>query len=369
MEAGYDVELSMLTGYCHVDDGRNILVRQFLASGCDELMFIDADIGWYAEDLVRFVGHDRDVVAGTYPQKSDRGRFPCQFLDGLLHANDGLLEVMGVPTGFLKIKRRVLQVLHEQAQHYRADSDDAAMTAEIFEREVVGQDRLSGDLNFCRKWRELGGRVFVDPELRLEHVGEKTWSGTFGSYLRRLNGLSLVRGIEKIKRREYERDDVIALFDEWDNDGWCAGHELLAACIEVAFQANTVIECGSGLTSLLMAATGAEVHSLEHDPVWAAHMRGEKDRLGLDSLNVHLAPLKGGWYSGYESLPWERCDVVVCDGPPPQLGSRDRIFDVLANKGVRPLVLRDDMTVAPVVEGYTAELMGTVRPFAVLRAA
>jgi acetone carboxylase gamma subunit len=42
----------LLSGNCHVDDARNSVVREFLASDCTELVFIDADVSWEPETLV-----------------------------------------------------------------------------------------------------------------------------------------------------------------------------------------------------------------------------------------------------------------------------------------------------------------------------
>lgn len=325
IDAGLEVELSILSGYCHVDDGRNILVSHFLESGCDELMFIDADIGWHVEEMVRFVSHDRDVVAGTYPQRSDTGRFPCQYLEGDLRADSaGLLEVKGVPTGFLKIKRHVLERLFGEARQY---TEAGRPTAEIFERDVIAGDRISGDLNFCRKWRAMGGKIYVDPELHLQHVGEKTWQGTFGSYLRKLNGLDLVRGIEKIRARQFERSDVFSLYDEWGDDE--VGHEFLTTCIEAAYQAMGPV-IAFGLPGLCMAATGAEVHVPE-----SRRMIDAKKRLDLDTL--------------YFDTP-KQADIVVTAG---KVRGRPRCIIHTDRNYIR--------------DGYRAEVMGQLRPFAVLK--
>jgi len=382
LEAGYDVELAILTGHCHVDDARNVLVRQFLASHCDALMFIDSDVGWFADDLVKLLGHDRDVVAAIYPKKTPDVEYPCQLVSGEIWADsDGLIEVEGVPTGFLKIKRAVLQRLWDASPKYLPNTDDAKdeIAAEIFRREIIKGARISGDYNFCRRWRALGGKIYADPEIHLDHVGERQWQGTFGSYLRARAGLDLVRGVERIRSGQYERADVVGLCEEWGNNPWAAAHELVAACIDVARQAKgPIIETGSGLTSLVMAATGAEVHALEHDEIWLQKVLAAKQRLGLESLHVHYAPLEryadGNWY-GPALVPWEKADVVLCDGPPRAISNRNVLLRVMAENGCAPrCILRDDTReVTPELEaltGYDFKIMGTIRRFAVgLRAA
>ncbi|KKK56340.1 hypothetical protein LCGC14_3065520, partial [marine sediment metagenome] len=55
-KAGINTEYALLTGNCHVDDARNVVVQQFLLSQCEELIFIDADVLWEPEDLLRLCG-------------------------------------------------------------------------------------------------------------------------------------------------------------------------------------------------------------------------------------------------------------------------------------------------------------------------
>ena len=53
-----------------VERARNILTANFLESDCTHLLFIDADIGFSAEDVARIASHDQPVVGGMYPLKN-----------------------------------------------------------------------------------------------------------------------------------------------------------------------------------------------------------------------------------------------------------------------------------------------------------
>ena len=113
-QAGIPHDLIVYGGNCHVDDARNSIVREFLAGPCEHLMFIDADLSWAPDDLLRMARSKRDVVAGIYPHKKDELTFPVRHLaTAVLQAEeDGAIEVERVPTGFLRISRHVLQT-HE----------------------------------------------------------------------------------------------------------------------------------------------------------------------------------------------------------------------------------------------------------------
>ena len=69
-------EISLMEGNCHVDDGRNTLVRNFLTSNCTDMLFIDADLMWSAADVIKMLNHNEPLVCGAYPKKSNQTSYP-----------------------------------------------------------------------------------------------------------------------------------------------------------------------------------------------------------------------------------------------------------------------------------------------------
>jgi Methyltransferase domain len=115
-----------------------------------------------------------------------------------------------------------------------------------------------------------------------------------------------------------------------------------------------VLECGSGLTTLLLGAlappSGYRVLSLEDDEVWMARVRQEVTRLGLESVQVVHTPLTPeadgySWYSTdavRDRLP-ARFDLVVCDGPlGTTTGGRFGLLPVLHERLDGAFILLDD---------------------------
>ena len=95
---------------------------------------------------------------------------------------------------------------------------------------------------------------------------------------------------------------------------------------------RTVVECGSGRSTVLLARCLREygegsVHSLEHDPCWAAATRARLAGEDLSAwatvvdapLEPHPRAIDGGrWYAGraLDKLPRHGVDVLLVDGPP-----------------------------------------------------
>lgn len=123
------------------------------------------------------------------------------------------------------------------------------------------------------------------------------------------------------------RDETLLhqLIHGWDNESWSAWTEYLQACLLSCWDTGgPVLECGSGLSSLLMGVVlqerGGELHSLEHHPEWAARQRAFLERLDIRSVTLHQVPIIA--YEGFDwyKPPLEKLPgafrMVVCDGPP-----------------------------------------------------
>lgn len=323
-EAGIGYELAIYSGNCHVDDSRNRLVRDFLNSDCSDLVFLDVDVGWNASDFVKLLSYNRDVVAGIYPKKHGDDTYPVKVFPGELWSDaDGLIEVEAVPTGFLRIRRRVLERMAELAERYNAKNDQAFGTPCIFERQIHDGTRWGGDYVFCRKWREMGGRIYIDPEMRFEHSGEQTWVGQVGMWFRQKSGIGLKTGLDAIRSGTETIEAMLDLRDAWGNT-FAASPIMLAGLVMLAREASApILECGSGLSSLAMAAANpnVEIHCLENSPVFAEHLRIEANKHGLSNIHIHCRPLKDGWYD-FAGMPPDGWGLVLIDGPARKDGNR-----------------------------------------------
>lgn len=384
-DAGIESELAVFAENCHVDDARNQLVRDFLDSDCTDLIFLDADLRWSNADLVKLAQYDRDVVAATYPLKQDEDGYPVRFIGDEIWADeDGLIEVESVPTGFLRINRFVLVELAEKAQKFRGKQDkpNQSPIPLIFERLLEDGKRWGGDYTFCRKWRAMGGTIWLDPEPKFGHTGSKEWSGSLARYLIRKNGLEghrIAQLLNAIQDGSETPDTYTELVELWGNE-WSAKPEMLAALVELARDADgDVIECGSGLTTLILAVLGEKhgfkVVSLEHDRDFAAATTNRLRDFGLEA-EVKWAPIKDfGGYQWYDASLSGEYALAVCDGPPRasvgRYGAVPALRDSLSDGA---LIIADDAeTEHDILDrwseefGITFHVMGEQKPYAIGR--
>lgn len=199
---GVDAVLQLL-GESLITRARNRLVMRFLEDETrTHLFWIDSDIGFSVEAVLRLLLADRDVVAGVYPLKryNEDGSlsYPFNPIDGRLKADgEGFAAVAEAPTGFMCVKREViykmmaaypeLQYTPEARPEDEAMSDKrASLHWRLFDTMVDPKTRrfLSEDYAFCQRWRVMGGDVFIDLHSKLQHEGRHVYQGDLLAYLR-----------------------------------------------------------------------------------------------------------------------------------------------------------------------------------------
>ena len=128
----------------------------------------------------------------------------------------------------------------------------------------------------------------------------------------------------------------------WDNEGFTADIDYLAEVARHAAQTpGPVLECGSGLTTLLLGALagrrGVEVWALEHDPQWRRRVGTALRDHVAGQVYLWLSPLSDygafDWYAAPLPLMPEEFRLVVCDGPPDDTrGGRFGLLSVIGDR-------------------------------------
>ena len=194
-----------------VHRARNVSVGRFMQkTDCDYLMFIDADIHFDPHAVVRLVKSGHELSVACYPKKVVMWDQAAQaikngddrdmaMLSSSLVVNigatrrtieDGFVEILDGPTGFMLISRSVFEKLEEKFpelwcknDHQNRDFDEyhAAFDCMI---DPDSKRYLSEDYAFCRRWQQIGGKIFADVNTTLGHVGNLPFSGCMDERLK-----------------------------------------------------------------------------------------------------------------------------------------------------------------------------------------
>ena len=210
--------VSTLANESLVTRGRNTLTSFFMENkDATHLFFIDADIEFQPEDILRMVAYDKPIVVGAYPKKalnwtsiigaaradeseteetieghSSNYVVNFDFLEdengnktSQVQIEDNLVKLKDAGTGFMCIEKSVIQQMFDKHPEYKYVNDinvdnkfEPYMYA-LFDTMIDPESRryLSEDYMFCRTWQNMGGTVYLDPRTALNHVGHYTFRG------------------------------------------------------------------------------------------------------------------------------------------------------------------------------------------------
>ncbi|MEI7714108.1 MAG: hypothetical protein WCI94_21920 [Rhodospirillales bacterium] len=215
---GLPINFMFQCGDSLVTRARNHLVALFLSQPeWTHLMWIDADIGFSPESFFRLLLSNHDIAAGIYPLKREdwpaegvpAGTTEADFRQlytrytvnagqasdphvGLDVDADGFMTVREAPTGFMLIKRHVFYKMIEAYPDLRYTPDmigsiDPSLYYRLFDVSMDPESNryLSEDYTFCRRWEQMGGKIHVDANSNLAHMGGKIYRGDFAGSLKR----------------------------------------------------------------------------------------------------------------------------------------------------------------------------------------
>jgi len=175
-------------GSAYIADCRGAIATNFYKTESDCLVFVDADVSWEKGALLKLVDHPVDLVGGIYPFRVDELNFPIKYLDKpelWADPETGLLEVEGIPTGFMKISRNcIAKMIEAYPNQYFHDGAKDHLFYDLFGHYIEPGKKYGEDYSFCIRWRKIGGKVWCDPEIKMGHTGNKTFVGHLGDWLR-----------------------------------------------------------------------------------------------------------------------------------------------------------------------------------------
>lgn len=196
---GYQTHAGVVAQDSFVQRARNKLVKQFLETDCDVLLFLDDDMSWNSEDLLRLIETPGKIVASVYRLKvsPDKTVYP----DGInkdkdgypVVRKDGCISAWGASTGFMKVERsvfeRLIKAYPEQEYYGKKGGNIVDRHYDLFPQGVYNKQWLGEDYSFCRLWTNIGGKIWVMPDVNIVHYSKKdAYPGNYHEYLKSLPG-------------------------------------------------------------------------------------------------------------------------------------------------------------------------------------
>lgn len=192
-EQGVRVSFQFVVGSSVICKARNELCAHFLKSDFTDLLFIDDDMQWSPGAVLRLLGSDKPLIGGVGRMRVQKPNSdpavwcwrPRRGEDGALVQDEmGAVEALGFGAAFMLINRGVLIKMADAHPEWKRPGpsdwpeDLRAHYFEFFRQNEEGSEaEMSEDYVFCNRWRAQGGSVWVDPTIRLGHVGAWNFEG------------------------------------------------------------------------------------------------------------------------------------------------------------------------------------------------
>lgn len=203
-ERGIQTVIDFIGNESLIERARNLFVARFLQSEATHLLFIDADIGFRPQSVIKLLEADKDLSTGVYSKKSfdwdtiaNKLRagdtepvyqmgldFNINIANTTEQVEDGMVRVLDSATGFMLIKRAVLEKMTEtyrEELHCVNDimGQNIKEYVAIFACMIDPKTKrfLSEDYSFCRRYQALGGEIWADLTNPLAHIGTNVFAG------------------------------------------------------------------------------------------------------------------------------------------------------------------------------------------------
>jgi hypothetical protein len=184
-----------------VTHGRNLLTCGFLNSGFDYMLFVDADVEFKPEAVMRMLVPKKDIICTPYRVKEDGMKYAVRFKDpdDIKIEPFDLVEIEEGPAGLMLIHKRVFDLLMNKHPELKIEFNKP--TRDKMNKEIGAEDAIDRymynfwdtsfknqvwkgeDLSFCSLAREAGIKIYANLDSETTHHGSRGWKGRFGDYL------------------------------------------------------------------------------------------------------------------------------------------------------------------------------------------
>lgn len=185
--AGWEEGMVSEIGCPYISAARSTMLRKALDAGADVIVFIDHDLSWKPEDLLKLIETEGDVVAGTYRFKKDAEEYMGVIQDDAnalpVTREDGCIKATRVPAGFLKITKGAVNHFMSEYPHL-CYGPKFNLSVDLFNHGAHNGAWWGEDYAFSRNWLAIGGEIWLVPDLDIaHHTTEKAYPGNFHRFL------------------------------------------------------------------------------------------------------------------------------------------------------------------------------------------
>ena len=190
-KAGWEHQMVTEVGCPYISGARATMLRKALDAKADVIVFIDHDLSWRANDLLKLLNAEGEVVAGLYRFKEKNEKYMGVIDDDPVthipkQREDGCVKATRVPAGFLKVTKEAVGRFMD-AYPDLCYGEKYHQSVDLFNHGAHKGQWWGEDYAFSRNWIDLGGEIWVVPDLSLaHHAKDEVYLGNWHDFMIRL---------------------------------------------------------------------------------------------------------------------------------------------------------------------------------------
>lgn len=179
-----------------IHQARNYLSSVFLTTEYTHMLFVDSDVEFEPEAVLRMLVAKKDIVCTPYRAKAEnvaKNIYTVEFKDpkNILVLAEGLVEIEAGPTGIMLIDRKVFEKIIKNHPDLKI-KNKATPTADkshefyynFFDFGFIEGYAMGEDVSFCKLARANDIKIYANIESPTAHHGSFAWRGKFGDSLK-----------------------------------------------------------------------------------------------------------------------------------------------------------------------------------------
>lgn len=190
--AGHEHGMAQILNMPYISAARATMLRSALDAKADAVVFIDHDVSWRPQDMLKLIQTEGDVVSGTYRCKVDdeeyMGTIESDAEGRPIVRADGAISAKTIPAGFLKITKEAVNAFME-AYPELCYGPRYHLSVDLFNHGAYKGLWWGEDYSFARRWKEKCGDIWLVPDMDIDHhTKDRVYKGNFHEFLLRQPG-------------------------------------------------------------------------------------------------------------------------------------------------------------------------------------
>ena len=172
-----------------IHQARNYLTSVFLNSDFTHLLFLDSDVEFEPEAVLRMLVAKKDVICTPYRVKSmevDKKMYTVELKKDARMEPGEIIEITAGPTGIMLINRDVFKKIIEKFPDLKIKNPvfpeagpDHKYYYNFFDFTFEDGYSAGEDVSFCKLVQKLGFKIYANTASFTKHHGSYAWGGRF----------------------------------------------------------------------------------------------------------------------------------------------------------------------------------------------